>query len=148
MSVTAVMVECVDAVPGTATTSICIDLMLRSWCLQSTSLPKEVAEQLDDMFEHKPLGAAADTIKHQHKKLRKWQAKFGQNEPNQQMDSAQARCSASSAAIAALPCPFALLPAAPSLACAWQAEGVPLNTAHETAGKVTLLIKVIWLQAR
>lgn len=61
--------------------------MSESRCLQSTSLPKEVAEQLDDMFEHKPLGAAADTIKHQYKKLRKWQAKLGQNEPNQQMDN-------------------------------------------------------------
>lgn len=79
--------ECVDAVLGTATTSIYIDLVSRSWCLQSTSLPKEVAEQLDNMFEHKPLGAAADTIKHQYKKLQKWQAKVGQNEPNQEMDS-------------------------------------------------------------
>lgn len=60
----------------------------QSRCLQSTSLPKEVAEQLDDMFEHKPPGAAADTIKHQYKKLRTWQAKLGhmEPEPNQQMD--------------------------------------------------------------
>lgn len=55
---------------------------------QGTSLPKEVAEQLDDMFEHKPLGAASDTIKHQYKKLRKWQVKLGQrgHEANQQME--------------------------------------------------------------
>lgn len=56
--------------------------------MQGTSLPKEVAQQLDDMFEHKPLGAAADTIKRQYKKLRKWQDKLGHmgRQANQQMD--------------------------------------------------------------
>ena len=41
------------------------------------------------MFEHKPLGAAADTIKRQYKKLRKRQAKLGQMErqANQQVDN-------------------------------------------------------------
>ena len=72
---------------GTAV-SICISLILPCWCLQGTSLPKEVAEQLDDMFEHKLLGAAADMIKRQYKKLRKWQVKLGQmgHEDNQQMN--------------------------------------------------------------
>lgn len=141
---TAVMVECVDAVLGTATTSICIDLMLRSWCLQSTSLPKEVAEQLDDMFEHKPLGAAADTIKHQYKKLQKWQAKLGQNEPNQQMDTVVRRQVFLHHPLLWLYChAHSLL----TLVSAWQAEGVPLQTAREN-GRVTLLINVRWLQAR
>lgn len=62
--------------------------LLQSSYLQGTSLPKEIAKQLDDMFEHKPLGAAADTIKLQYRKLRKWQAKLGQmgHEASQQMD--------------------------------------------------------------
>ena len=46
--------------------------------MQGTSLPKEVAEQLDDMFQHKLLGTAADAIKHQYRKVRTWQAKLGQ----------------------------------------------------------------------
>ena len=65
-----------------------VKLSLYSWLWQGTSLPKEVAEQLDDMFEHEPLGAAAAIIKRQYKKLRKWQGKLGhmEYEANQQMN--------------------------------------------------------------
>ena len=74
--------------PGIATSSRCISLASQTRRLQGTSLPKEVAEQLDDMFEHKPLGAAADTIKRQYRKLRKWQAKLGQtgHQANERME--------------------------------------------------------------
>ena len=41
--------------------------------VQGTSLPKEMAKQLNDMFEHATLGSAANTIKGQHQQLCQWQ---------------------------------------------------------------------------
>ena len=60
--------------------------------MQGTSLPKEVAEQLDDMFAHKSLASAADTIKRQYRRLRKRQVELdhssqhSSHEAMQQMD--------------------------------------------------------------
>ena len=44
--------------------------------LQGTSLPSQVAEELDDMFEHKVLGSATDDIKCQHQQLSRWQQRL------------------------------------------------------------------------
>lgn len=44
--------------------------------LQGTSLPNEVAEQLDDMFEHLALESAAHSIKKQYEQLQSWQSKL------------------------------------------------------------------------
>ncbi len=44
--------------------------------LQGTSLPNEVAEQLDDMFEHAALASAAHSIKKQYEQLQSWQSKL------------------------------------------------------------------------
>ena len=41
--------------------------------LQGTSLPKEIATQLDKMFEHASLESAANIIKSQNRQLCKWQ---------------------------------------------------------------------------
>lgn len=44
--------------------------------LQGTSLPKEVAEQLDDMSEHTALESAAHSIKKQYEQLQSWQSRL------------------------------------------------------------------------
>jgi len=44
--------------------------------LQGTPLPKEVAEQLDDMFEHTALESAAHSIKKQYEQLQTWQRRL------------------------------------------------------------------------
>ncbi len=49
--------------------------------LQGTSLPKEVAEQLDDMFEHTALESAAHSIKKQYEQLQSWQRRLHSSEP-------------------------------------------------------------------
>ena len=48
--------------------------------LQGTSLPKEVAEQLDDMFEHTALEFAAHSIKKQYEQLQSWQSRLQSSE--------------------------------------------------------------------
>ena len=58
--------------------------------LQGTSLPNEVAEQLDDMFEHTALESAAHTIKKQYEQLHSWQSRLQSSkewagDANQQM---------------------------------------------------------------
>ncbi|KAL0025315.1 hypothetical protein WJX79_004533 [Trebouxia sp. C0005] len=47
-----------------------------SHSFQGTSLPKEVAEQLDDMFEHTALESAAHSIKKQYEQLQSWQSRL------------------------------------------------------------------------
>lgn len=61
-----------------------------SHCFQGTSLPSEVAEQLDDMFEHTALESAAHTIKKQYEQLHSWQSRLQSSkewagDANQQM---------------------------------------------------------------
>ena len=64
---------------STSTVACQADSFLRlSFVMQGTSLPKEVAEQLDDMFAHKSLTSATDTIKGHCRRLRKWQAQLDQ----------------------------------------------------------------------